>query len=208
MFACSQSEIVAKTETTVHTTHVISPPSSSRERQLNDLKEQTPPTSLHPSGILQEQSRKQQSWAFQTRQQSSFLKQITTNLQPNEVMHFVTVPVDNGERWHITLGPPWGGLILPGHHGHPQMPSVTPSTHCVSLSLSVAVTHADEMFFNTQSTVLTSPWVAGFPLEGRKGIDFGWGRWSAAHAAPSPAAIIVRLAAFLQLPGQRDVTWR
>lgn len=33
----------------------------------------------------------------------------------------------------------------------------------LSHSLSLAVTHADEMFFNTQSTVLTSPWVAGSP---------------------------------------------
>lgn len=56
---------------------------------------------------------------------------------------------------------------------------MTPSTHSVSLSLSAAVTHADEMFFNTQSTVLTSPRVAGFPLEGRKGIDFRW-HWRSA----------------------------
>lgn len=65
-----------------------------------------------------------------------------------------------------TPGPPWtptGRLPDPRH------------TRRLSLSLSVAVTHADEMFFNTQSTVLTSPWVAGSPLEGRKGIDF-WGR--------------------------------
>lgn len=52
-------------------------------------------------------------------------------------------------------------------------------TLCLSLSLSVAVTHADETFFNTQSTVLTSPWVGGGPPEGRTGIDFGWGRRSA-----------------------------
>lgn len=43
----------------------------------------------------------------------------------------------------------------------------------LSLSLSVAVTHADEMFFNTQSTVLTSPRVAGSPPEGREVLILG-----------------------------------
>lgn len=45
----------------------------------------------------------------------------------------------------------------------------------LSHSLSLAVTHADEMFFNTQSTVLTSPWVAGSP-EGHKLLILG-GLW-------------------------------
>lgn len=67
---------------------------------------------------------------------------------------------------------PGGALIYTGHcwtstHG-PTDPHDTPS-----LSFCASRCHAaDEMFFNTQSTVLTSPRVAGSPL-GAGGIDFG-----------------------------------
>lgn len=100
------------------------------------------------------------------------------------------------------LGTSLGGLILPGHPGHPHTASVTPA-HAACLSLSAAVTHADEMLFNTQSTVLTSPWGAGHPLEGRRGIDFQGGDGgprSFGDMTPSPAAIIVRLAGVITAP--------
>lgn len=67
----------------------------------------------------------------------------------NETRQFVMVPVDSQEGLHITLEPPWGGLIYTGHPGHPQMPSMTPNTPPLSFPLFLAVTHVDEMFFNT-----------------------------------------------------------
>lgn len=100
------------------------------------------------------------------------------------------------------LGTSLGGLIYTGHPGHPQMPSMIPTPP----SLSLAVTHTDEMFFNTQSTVLTSPWVAGSPWGRKVLILWDCGSVVPQWHVPSPAAIIGRLVGLLHLQGQIDMT--
>lgn len=72
--------------------------------------------------------------------------------------------------------------------------------------LAFAVTHVDEMFFNTQSTVLTSQWKAGIPLRSIK--YWFWGTKGPLYPGdiPSPAPIIWRLVELLRLLGQMEVT--
>lgn len=70
-----------------------------------------------------------------------------------------------------------------------------------TLLLILAVTYADEMFFNTQLTVLTSPQIAGAPLRGLN-IDFVglWG-YSALMTNSQTRCYYSDISRFIMLPG-------